>query len=149
MTIWLVSFTKLEHLTECFVHNVLASLPASPDTLHRYRTAQREDPTCQQLLTLCQDGWPSRQRQVPPDLQRFWPMRGEMTVDEGLLLRGNRIVVSQQLQKETLEKIHSGHQGMRKCQQWILTAVWWPGITRQLEQMNICLECSKLSMPPH
>ena len=38
-----------------------------------------------------------------------------MTVDSGLLLRGNRIVVPQQLQKETLEKIHSGHQGMRNA----------------------------------
>lgn len=138
-----------DHLTECFVNNVLASLPASPDTLHRYRTAQREDSTCQQLLTLCQDGWPAHQGQVATALQRFWPMRGEMTVDDGLLLRGNRIVVPQQLQKETLAKIHSGHQGMRKCQQRISTAVWWPGITHQLEQMIInCPECSKLSTPP-
>ncbi len=29
-----------DHLTECFVNNVLASLPASPDTLHCYQTAQ-------------------------------------------------------------------------------------------------------------
>ena len=138
-----------DHLTECFVNNVLASLPASPDTLHRYRTAQREDSTCQQLLTLCREGWPAHQRQMPLNIQQFWPMRGEMTVDDGLLLRGNRIVVPQQLRKETLEKIHSGHQGMRKCQQRISTAVWWPGITRQLEQMIIhCPECSKLSTAP-
>ena len=30
-----------EDLTECFVNKVLASLPASSDTLHHYRTAQR------------------------------------------------------------------------------------------------------------
>lgn len=38
---------------------------------------------------------------------------------------------------------------MRKCQQRISTAVWWPEITRQLEQMIInCPECSKLNTPP-
>ena len=129
---------------------MLASFPASPDTLHRYQTAQQGDPICQQLFTLCHEGWPTRQQQVPFDLQQFWPMRGEMTVDSGLLLRGNHIVVSRQLQKETLEKIHNGHQGMRKRQQRILTAVWCSGITQQLEQMIInCPECSKLSTPLH
>ena len=59
------------------------------------------------------------------------------------------IVVRGQLQNDTLEKIHSSHQGMIKCQQRILTAVWWPGIAWQLEQMIInCPECSKLSIPP-
>ena len=72
-----------------------------------------------------------------------------MTVDSELLLRGNRNVVPQQPQKETLEKIHCGHQGMRKCQQRIMIAVWWPGITWQLQQMIInCPESSKLSTPP-
>ena len=51
-------------------------------------------------------------------------------------------MVPQQLQKEILEKIHSGHQGMRKCQQWISTAVWWPGMI-----IN-CPECSKPSTAP-
>ena len=135
-------------LSALLINNVLASLPASPDTLHRYQTAQQGDPICQQLFTLCHEGWPTRQQQVPFDLQQFWSMRGEMTVDSGLLLRGNHIVVSRQLQKETLEKIHNGHQGMRKCQQRILTAVWCSGITQQLEQMIInCPECSKLSTP--
>ena len=58
-------------------------------------------------------------------------------------------MVPRQLQKETLEKIHSSHQGMRKCEQQITTAVWWPGVTQQLEQMIInCPECSKLSTHP-
>ena len=63
-----------DHLTECFVNNVLASFPASPDTLHCYRTAQRGDPICQQLFTLCREGWPTLQQQVPFNLQRLWPM---------------------------------------------------------------------------
>ena len=53
----------------------------------------------------------------------------------GLLLRGKCIVIPQQLQKETLKNINISHQGMKRCQQWMSTAVWWPRITSQLHRV--------------
>ena len=130
--------------TECFVNNIVSSLPASSDRLHCYRTAQQADSTCQRVASLCKEGWPNRIQQVAHDLRRFWPVRGELTMYDGLLLRGSRIVVPHKLQKETLEKIHCGHQGIRKCQQRVSMAVWWPGVNQQVEQLILnCQECSK------
>ena len=39
--------------TERFVANVVLLLPASADCLHKYRTAQHNDPTCAELIVLC------------------------------------------------------------------------------------------------
>ena len=48
------------------------------------------------------------------------PVKGELSVYKGLLLRGDRIVIPPSLRQEILEKLHSGHQGttqmLRKSQ---------------------------------
>ena len=38
-----------------------------------------------------------------------------MAMPHNLLLYGSRIVVPASLQKDTLEKIHQGHQGIKRC----------------------------------
>ena len=58
-----------DHLTECFVNNVLASLPASPDHFIAIELPKEENPICQQLFTICREGWPTCQQQMPFDLQ--------------------------------------------------------------------------------
>ena len=121
----------------------------STDRLQEYRTAQLADPVCADLIELCQKGWPQNKRQVPTRLQPYWPVRGELTLNDDLLLRGHRIVVPQSLQKETLQRIHSGHQGITKCSLRVTSAVWWPGVKWQLEDLiHKCPECSKTAQAP-
>jgi len=57
------------------------------------------------------DGWPRRER-LDPNLRPFWKVRGSLTVCDGLLLFNGRIVVPKVLQKETMGKLHDGHQGI-------------------------------------
>lgn len=42
-------------------------------------------------------------------------IRDELVIENGILLKGERIVLSNTLQPEILEKIHAGHQGVEKC----------------------------------
>ena len=64
------------------------------------------------------------------------------------LLFGKRIVVPQALQAETLAKLHQGHQGIERCHLRATEAVWWPGISVQIENMiKRCPECVKRSQP--
>ena len=65
------------------------------------------------------------------------------------MLRSCRIVVPKPLQKETIDKIHIGHLGMHKCQLRANTAVWWPGMSKQIsDAIKSCPECVKNSPPP-
>ena len=75
-------------------------------------------------------------------------MRGELTLCRDLLLRGKRIVVPASLRTETLEKIHSGHQGIQRCLLRITSAVWWPQVKHEIEQLvQNCPTCTKASVP--
>ena len=133
--------------TELFVQAVVSHLPADSDRLHQYRAAQKKDNTCVQLITFCKRGWPSKS-QLKGDLWQYWSVRGELSLHEDLLLRGSRILVPQSLQRETLQKIHNGHQGIQRCLSRVASSVWWPGISQQVEQLvKNCPICAKVSIP--
>ena len=68
----------------------------------------------------------------------------ELSVCNGLLLRGDRIVIPQSLQPEILGKLHCRHQGISKCRERARQSVWWPGINKYIEVMiSKCLICCK------
>jgi transposase InsO family protein len=146
----LLSSGEPEHdYIEQFVATIVSTLPANADRLQEYRTAQLNDVDCAQLIHLCRNGWPQRKQQVPVHVQPCWSIRGELTLNEDLLLRGRRIVVPQNLQKETLQKIHQGHQGITKCSLRATSSVWWLGLKQQLDNLiHNCPECSKAMQPP-
>ena len=137
--------TKLQAVTEAYVKEVaISSLPASSKTLDMYRRAQQDDPVCSTIMQYCQSGWPQRKTMVQADLSPFWKARDYLTVCENLLLYRSRIVIPSSMRRTTMEKIHTGHQGVERCCWRARTSVWWPGVTHQITQMlQQCQACVK------
>ena len=128
---------------EMFMQSVVSALPATKDYLDTYRTAQRQDHTCSQLMQFCNSGWPDRHI-LKGELNKYWQIRANLTVNDNLLLFSSRIVVPVAMRTETLRKIHQGHQGFQKCRSRVTTSVWWPGITKSLESfIKACPECQQ------
>ena len=99
---------------ELLMETYIALLPASKERLEVYRSAQQSDQTCSTLMQYCRSGWPD-ECSVDPVIRPYWEARGELTMGEGLLLCGGRIVVPEAMQAETLQKLHQGHQGIQRC----------------------------------
>ena len=137
--------SHLEEITEAFVKEVtIPSLPAGTTTLANYRQAQQQDRESSLLIQYCQSGWPAKQTAVQLSLRPYWKVRSYLTVCDNLLLFKNRIVVPQPLRRETMEKIHAGHQGVERCCWRARMSVWWPGVTHHLTQMvQQCKTCAK------
>ena len=134
--------------TELFMQSVISTLPATKDYLDTYRKAQQNDHICSQLMQFCESGWPNRNT-LKGNLSKYWQVRANLTVNDNLLLFGSRIVVPDAMRAETLRKIHQGHQGFQKCRSRVSTAVWWPGISRALEDfIKACPECQQ-TVPAH
>ena len=88
---------------------------------------------CTQIKFYCLNGWPNRTR-LQGTVKKYLPVKDELSVTSGLLLRGNRFVIPQSLRPDVLNKLHAGHHGISKCHQWALQlSIWWPAISKDIE----------------
>ena len=134
---------ELQDETAAYVSAVVQGLPASPTLLQRITLLQEQDPVCRKMTSYSKSDWPERNK-LSKDLQPYWPVHAELSVQQGLLMRGSRLVIPPALRGEILSKIHAGHLGLEKCQLRAKESVWWPGITKDIqatvEQCGVCLE---------
>ena len=101
------------------------------------------------MLDYTLKGWPS---QVSKELQPYHTKLAELSVEEGCLLWGRRVIIPKKLQKTILKELHSKHMGVAKMKAledlWNLETI---GIVeplditdddRALEQFNksVCFE---------
>ena len=84
-------------------------------------------------------------------LKYYWCVRSELPLHNELVLRCNRLVIPAVLQREIVNCIHHGHQGIVKCQLQASESVWWPGVSQQIGTMiQNCKECriSSITLSP-
>ena len=70
----------------------ITQLSARSDSLNQLRVSTQADNELALLKHTIMQGWPSLIKQVPPVLQPYWIFREELTVEDGLILKGTRIV---------------------------------------------------------
>ena len=59
-------------------------------------------------------------------------------------MKGNRIAIPVSMRLDVLDKLHDAHQGIAKCRERGKASVWWPGLSKQLEDLvNKCTTCIK------
>ena len=132
------------------VYQITQQLPASNDSLHQLRLSMQADDELALLKHTIMQGWPKSIKQVPPELQPFWTFREELTVEDGPILKGTRIVIPNKQHKAILKLLHKGHLGLNKCKLRAQESVYWPGLNDQLEDLVLnCELCLKYSTAKH
>ena len=133
---------------DAFVNLIVNNLPATVMKLKEIENTQNQDAVCKQVKKYCQSAWPCLSNLKGP-VKSFAKIRQELSVNNGLLLRGNRLVIPNSLQSEILEKLHSGHQGLTKCRLRAKQSVWWPNICQHIEEkVSKCPVCCKYRIQP-
>ena len=117
---------------ESYIDAVVSHLPASRDRFQQYCDAQHSDATCSQVIAWCKTKWPENHA-VKGDLKPYWQLREELSCYNDLLLFRDCIVVPKELRRQTIEKIHQGHQGITRCRLRVRSSVWWPGISKEVD----------------
>ena len=65
-------------------------------------------------------------------------------IEDGLILKGDRIIIPETLRSQVLEAIHTGHQGETKCLLLARESVFWLGITNDIKHLvKDCDICNK------
>ena len=69
------------------------------------------------------------------DLRKYSNVFNELAVVDGLVLRGERIVVPQTLREAMVEIAHEGHQRIVRTKQLLRAHVWFPGMDQWSKSM--------------
>ena len=135
--------TVPEEEMNIYVDSLLDSLPVSHVKLMEIKEAQDEDPVCRQIKSYCLEGWPDKFRRNDA-LKPYWSARGALTPAHGILQKTKRVIMPSAKKLQVLDKIHEGHQGIVKCRKRVKTSVWWPGLSREVQDMvENCNVCAK------
>ena len=115
----------------------------------KIRLLQREtsnDAALCNLREVIVEGWPDKRDNIPKPLRRYWCYRDELSVEDGLIMKGERVVIPQSVQSEVLELLHAGHQRIEKCKLRAKSCIYWDGINKDLEEMaKRCPTCQELN----
>ena len=138
--------TQLRDDCDAYVALEIANLPATESRLEQIREALKQDEICQLLIRYCEYGWPA---EVTGPIKQYLPVKSELTVTNGMLLRGSRLIIPSSMRPEILQCIHSGHQGITKCCERAKQSVWWPGLGQELTNVvQSCKTCCKFGYQP-
>ena len=139
---------RLQADVSAYVDSIVHNLPATSNRLEQIRSAYTNHTVCSTLQKYCKAGWPEKSG-MPKFMTPYWAFRGAITIQNGLLMKGTRLIIPEVLQSEIIAKIHEGHQGIVKCRERAKTSVWWIGLSSQLENaIKSCQECIEMSTNP-
>ena len=108
------------------------------------REAASRDADYQKLITQVQNGFPNDKCCLSQDLKRYWNVREHLSVDDELVLKGQRLVVPVSLRREVLRDLHASHQGVERTRRRARQTVYWPGIDEDIVTLvKNCQQCQE------
>ncbi|CAB4023814.1 Hypothetical predicted protein [Paramuricea clavata] len=87
----------------------------------------------QKLVQVIRSGWPAKYREVPRELAEYFSVRDELVIDNGVILKSQRVVVPESLRRVYIEQLHRGHPGVEATKRRARDVVYWPTMTKDIE----------------
>ena len=85
--------------------------------IKKLKDSTQRNPILATEYQLTQQGWLHQRRHVPHLARRYWHFRDELSTDDGVLLKGPRLIIPGKLQEEYLSRLHEGHLSASKVQE--------------------------------
>ena len=123
--------------------NLIEDLGFESSTLKRFKETSSNDETSRVVMEYVLKGWPSEKEQVDELAREYWSFKEELSVEDGLLFKSDRIVVPRSLRAEVLDEIHGAHMGESKSLSFARDYVFWPSMTAQIkDRVSSCSICN-------
>ena len=110
----------------------IRKIKALPVTSKQIYTATQRDPTLSKVKRYVLRGWPET---VPKSLKAYYSKLAELSIKEGCLLWGGRVVIPPSLMEIVKAELHKEHLGIAKMKALAWNHVWWSEIDKDLESL--------------
>ena len=118
--------------------NMLESLPVTASQIRKWTS---RDPTLSKVSLMLSTGW---QKTDQPDLAPYQQRCAELSLHDGCILWGTRVVVPPLGREKILDELHEGHPGISRMKSLARSFVWWPGLDKSLElKVKTCDACQR------
>ena len=127
---------------------MVESLQETPVTAMQIPQSTKKDPLLAKVSRCVQEGWPETPEK---EIQPFWNRRLELSLHDGCIVWGGRVVGPGVWREHLLSELHGGYPGVLRMKSLARGLVWWPGIDCQIEEtVKQCEKCqqSRSSPPP-
>lgn len=125
--------------------NMTQHLPVTQARLTEIRTHTNQDECLRKVREVIQQGWPDSKTQLPTDVTPYFAIRDELVVQDGIILRGQRLVIPTTLRASMMTKLHTSHLGINACLRRAREHLYWPGMQGHLrDYIQRCDVCRAL-----
>ena len=127
---------------EVHLERTIHMIQISQKQLDRVKQAIDEDVELTILREQIVSGWPESAKVLPKAIRRYYSVKEFLTVEDGVLFFGERLLVPTSMKTEYLKRIHEGHLGISKCQARAKECLYWNGMMKDItEYIGDCREC--------
>ena len=113
----------------------------APITAKQIALWTQHDPLLSKVLRCLMEGWP---QQVDDDLCPYWSRRLELSIHDGCILWGGRVVIPPPGREALLLEVHGGHPGISRMNSLARSLMWWPRMDSEIEEVvKHCEECQQ------
>ena len=131
---------------------LMETLQGSPVTAAQIKAWTDKDPILSRVRNLVLKGW---QEMNQDSLRPYEQRKNELSIEDGCVLWGCRVVIPSVGREKVLEELHAGHPGISRMKSLARGVVWWPGLDENLqEKVKTCKQCqenqkSSVTAPTH
>ena len=127
--------------------HVVVQMDDIPVTAMKIGKEPKRDKELSIVLKSIQHGhWPS---DTTVDLTPFRKRYMELSVLDGCILWGSRVVIPAAFRQSLLQELHTTHLGISRMKSLTRSYVWWPGLDLQIEEVCCaCVECCAANRNP-
>ncbi|XP_068246842.1 uncharacterized protein [Palaemon carinicauda] len=111
-------------------------------TWERVKGSTAVNPCLQSLIPFIENGIPSTRDELTEELRPYWQYRDRLSTVDSVIMMNKRVLIPSALRGEILRALHVADQGTNKMQNRAQGSVFWPGLTKDIENTrNSCQEC--------
>ncbi|XP_033747087.1 uncharacterized protein K02A2.6-like [Pecten maximus] len=137
---------NISHNIEVEQVNGVKHLAVSPETLCRLQRATKTDTNLAELMCVIRRGWPDSMEQLSLEVKKYFPFREELTIQNGLVFKNDRVIVPFSERQNMIERAHSSHIGLQGCLRRAKESLYWPNLYSDFEKhIQACKTCNTYS----